>query len=161
MVLALHAICVVVCRGALFFPLVIDVAAHLHHVEGGRAASEIFVGPALLIGCINVAMVLDAAPVAVVAPPCSPSLILSCAALWSRPGVLPLLFLFAPVATCDCEEDGAAAVPAAVAPPAVVAPATGAVAVARRLLLLVLRELASARRKSFACRSAFLTSKAR
>ena len=56
----LHAAVVIVSRGALFFPLVFDIAGHLFEVEGGRSSSTMFIGPALLFGCINVMMILDA-----------------------------------------------------------------------------------------------------
>ena len=58
--LALHAAFVVVCRGALFFPLCIDIGGHLFEVNGGRSSSELLVGPAILIGCLNIVMILDA-----------------------------------------------------------------------------------------------------
>jgi len=60
LVSALHAVWVVICRGALFFPLSIDVVVHLHDVPGGRMPSEVYIGPAILFGIVNVAMILDA-----------------------------------------------------------------------------------------------------
>jgi len=60
LVSALHAAWVVMCRGALFFPLTIDVAVHLHDAPGGNTASQIYMGPAVLMGIINIAMILDA-----------------------------------------------------------------------------------------------------
>lgn len=58
--LTLHAAFVVVCRGALFFPVCIDIVGHLFEVAGGRTSSEMLVGPAILIGCVHLAMVVDA-----------------------------------------------------------------------------------------------------
>lgn len=58
--LALHAGFVVVCRGALFFPVCIDIAGHLFEAAGGRMSSEALVGPSVLIGCVHIAMILDA-----------------------------------------------------------------------------------------------------
>ena len=58
--LALHAAFVVVCRGAIFFPVCIDVAGHLSEVNGGRSSSQLLLGPAILVACLHIAMVLDA-----------------------------------------------------------------------------------------------------
>ena len=58
--LLLHACFVVICRGALFFPVCIDIEGHLFEVAGGRTSSQLLFGPAVLAGLIHLAMILDA-----------------------------------------------------------------------------------------------------
>lgn len=64
--LALHAGVVVVCRGALFFPLGLDATGKLmmiedrHFVAYARASSDALVIPGLLMGLFNIVMIMDA-----------------------------------------------------------------------------------------------------
>lgn len=60
LVLVVHAVVVVVCRGALFFPVCLDIAGHLFEVSGGRTSSEVLLGLSVLIGCVHIAMILNA-----------------------------------------------------------------------------------------------------
>ena len=56
--LSLHVVTVLTCRGALFFPLIVDCAGYLREVD--PESSLILTAPAITMGIVNIVLIIDA-----------------------------------------------------------------------------------------------------